>query len=123
MALKGKEEVILVRPGGVDHHGDPSGEALTLAILKQCVIWPRVSTEVAVEGTVITEGYNVWIPWGPNAEALTIVNEEIGSVLELAATDRVIVRGDEWQVDGTPADQRTLRSKRLGLQMVTRRIV
>lgn len=117
MALKGKEEVILVRPGALDRYGDPTGEATTLGIFEQCVLWPRVSTEVAKEGTAITEGYNVWIPWTA-ANAATI-DEAMG----ILGTDRVIARGEEWQVEGSPADQRTIKAKRLGVQMVTKRVV
>jgi hypothetical protein len=67
MAIRGKEDVVLVVPGEVDHHGDPAAE-------------------------------------------------------EITGDDRVIVRGDEWRITGTPADQRTMKSKRLGLQMVVGRI-
>jgi hypothetical protein len=115
MAIKGKEDVVLVVPGEVDHHGDPVGGDTQAAIFTQCVVWPRVSTEVEREGTVITEGYNVWIPYGPNAATLFAAEEITGD-------DRVIVRGDEWRITGTPADQRTMKSKRLGLQMVVGRI-
>jgi len=117
MAAKGKEEVILVRPGEVDRNGDPTGDATTLGIFEQCIVWPRVSTEVSERGTVITEGYNVWIPWaGDNRLTLD-------EVMGVEATDVVVIRGEEWQVEGTPADQRTMKSKRLGIQMVTKRIV
>ena len=118
MAIKGSEEVILVRPSGdVDRYGDPVGEATTLGIFEQCVVWPRISTEVAREGTVISEGYNVWIPWRP------AVNQEvIDEALELVATDMVILRGDTWHLHGAPADQRSMRGKRLGVQMVVGRI-
>jgi len=117
MAIAGKEEVILVRPGEVDRYGDPTGESTTLGIFEQCVVWPRVSTEVRAEGTTITEGYNVWIPWRPKNNQATF-EEALGII----GTDRVVVRGDEWQVDGTPADQRTMKSKRLGIQMVVKRV-
>lgn len=116
MALRGKEEVILVRPGEVDRYGDPTGEATTLGIFESCVLWPRVSTEVAAEGTVITEGYNVWIPWVAVNEA--VIDEAMG----LKGTDRVVARGEEWQVRGTPADQRSAKGKRLGVQMVVGRV-
>jgi len=115
MAAKGKEDVVLVVPGEVDHHGDPIAEDAQTAIFKQCIVWPRVSTEVVVEGTVITEGYNVWIPYGPNAATLFAAEAITGD-------DRVIVRDQEWRISGTPADQRTAKSKRLGLQMVVGRV-
>jgi hypothetical protein len=117
MAIVGKEEVILVRPGEVDRYGDPTGEATTLGIFEQCVVWPRVSTEVAVEGTVISEGYNVWIPWRPKSNQDTYTE-----ALGVKGTDLVVIRGEEWNVEGTPADQRTMKAKRLGIQMVTRRV-
>lgn len=121
MAIKGKEDVVLMRPGEVDRYGDPVGEPATLAIFTNCLVWPRVSTEVEREGTVITEGYNVWVPWGPNKGDFDVIDEVYGA-LKIDAEDRVIVRGDEWQIQGTPADQRTMKSKRLGLQMVVGRI-
>ena len=117
MAIRGKEEVILVRPGEVDRYGDPTGDALTLGIFEQCVVWPRISTEVVAEGTTITEGYNVWIPWRPKVNQATF-----DDALGIEGTDRVVVRGEEWMVDGTPADQRTMKSKRLGIQMVVKRV-
>jgi hypothetical protein len=118
VAVKGSEEVILVRPGGPDDWaGDPTGESTTLGIFEQCLVWPRISTEVVAEGTKIVEGYNVWIPWRPK-ENQAVMDE----ALELKATDRVVVRGKEWQVDGTPADHRNMRGRRLGVQMVTRRV-
>jgi hypothetical protein len=117
VALKGKEEVILVRPGGVDRYGDPTGEATTLGIFEQCVVWPRVSTEVVAEGTVITEGYNVWIPWGVAANQ-AVIDEAV----ELLGTDRAVVRGKDWMLNGTPADQRTIKGKRLGVQMVLKKV-
>jgi hypothetical protein len=116
VALKGKEEVILVRPGEVDRNGDPTGEATTLGIFEQCIVYPRISTEVSVEGTVITEGFNVWIPWaGSNRDTLD-------EVIRVEGTDLAVIRGGEWMVEGTPADQRTMKNKRLGVQMVTKRI-
>lgn len=117
MAVKGKEEVILVRPGEEDRNGDPVGDATTLGIFEQCVVWPRVSTEVSEKGTVISEGYNVWIPW------TTKNRDTLDEAMTIDATDRVVVRSDEWQIDGTPADQRTMKSKRLGVQMTVKRIV
>lgn len=117
MAVRGKEEVILARPGAPDRYGDATGGATTLGIFEQCVVWPRISTEVRAEGTTITEGYNVWIPWRPKVNQQTY-----DDALGIEATDLVVVRGEEWQVDGTPADQRTMKSKRLGIQMVVRRI-
>lgn len=117
MAVRGSEEVILVRPGGEDPFGDPNGEATTLGIFEQCVVWPRVSTEVVAEGTRITEGYNIWIPWRPKVNQATI-----DEAVELKGDDRVVVRGKEWQVEGTPADQRNMRGRRLGVQMVVRRV-
>lgn len=117
MAVKGKEEVILVRPGEPDRNGDPTGDAVTLGIFEQCVVWPRVSTEVSERGTVITEGYNVWIPWA--GDNRTTLDEVMG----VEGTDLVVIRGDEWMVEGTPADQRSLKGKRQGVQMVTKRIV
>ena len=122
MAVRGSEEVILWRPGEPDRYGDATGDAVTLAIFEKCVVWPRTSTEAAVEGTVITEGYNVWVPWGPNAEEFTVLNEELDDMLEIEGTDVVVVRNREWQVVGTPADQRNMRGRRLGLQMVVGRI-
>lgn len=116
MAIKGKEEVILVRPGEVDRNGDPTGDSTTMGIFEQCVVWPRTSTEVSERGTVITEGYNVWIPWlGTNRDTLD-------DVMGIEATDLVIVRGDDWQIDGSPADHRNMRAKRLGIQMVLKRV-
>lgn len=118
MAVKGKEDVVLVRPGEVDRNGDPVGDDAQVGIFEQCVVWPRVSTEVSEKGTVISEGYNVWIPWQPKA------NRDIMDLaMEVKATDRVVVRGDDWQIDGSPADQRTMKSKRLGVQMTVKRIV
>lgn len=116
MAIKGKEEVILVRPGEVDRNGDPTGDATTMGIFEQCVVWPRTSTEVSERGTVITEGYVVWLPWiGDNRATLD-------EVMGVKATDRVIVRGDEWQVEGSPADHRSMRARRLGVQIVLKRV-
>lgn len=117
MAMKGKEEVILVRPGEVDRNGDPTGDSTTLGIFERCLVWPRVSTEVSEKGTVITEGYNVWIPW--TAKNAGTIDE----AMKIYATDLVVVRVGEWQIDGTPADQRNMKSRRLGVQMAVRRIV
>lgn len=114
--MQGKEEVILVRPGEVDRFGDPTGEVTTIGIFVNCVVWPRVSTEVVAEGTKITEGYNIWIPWRPAANQATY-----DDAVALEGTDLVVVRGQEWRVEGTPADQRNTRSKRLGIQMVVKR--
>lgn len=122
MAIKGTEDVALMRPAEEDRYGDPSGEPVTLAIFERCVVWPRQSTEVAVEGNVIIEGYNVWIPFAQNRGELEVINEVLGDILEIAATDMVMVRGDAWQVKGTPADHRSMRGKKQGIQMVVGRV-
>jgi hypothetical protein len=115
MAAKGKEVVILVIPGETDRNGDPIDDDVQAAIFEQCLVWPRVSTEVVREGTVISEGYNVWVPFRQNADVAFALEDITGD-------DRVIVRGKEWQINGTPADQRTTKSKRLGIQMVVGRV-
>lgn len=121
--MKGSEEVIVVRPSEPDAFGDPSDEATTLAIFERCVVWPRQSVEVAAEGNVITDGYNVFVPWdvGVNREQIELLTETVYPG-EVTGDDRIVVRGKEWQIVGTPADHRSVRGKRKGLQMIVGRV-
>lgn len=121
MAIKGTEEVFVMRPGKPDRYGDASGEPALLALLKRCVVWPRGSTEVAVEGNVITEGYNVWVPHGPNRAQLALI-EAMAEPDAITGDDRIMVRGKEWQIVGNPADHRSMRGRELGLQMIVGRV-
>lgn len=68
-------------PTGVKTYGPPRD-------VKGCKIWPRVSKEID-EGGAITDGLNIYVP--PGADAVGV-----------KATDRVLARGKEWEVDGVP---------------------
>jgi len=114
---RGSEEVILVRPGVKDRYGDPAGEATTLGIFEKCLVYPRVATEVENRGTQIIDGYNVWIPADVRAN-----RDVIEEAVALKATDMVVARGQEWELEGTPADHRSMRGKALGVMMVLRRV-
>lgn len=109
---KGKEVVELWRPGAGDRYGGNAAGTL-LATLERCIVTPRTVTEQDNRGVVIIEGYTIWVP--PQKDDTHILN--------IAGTDRVRVRGKEWQLEGTPADHHKPSSgKHLGFLFVVQRV-
>ena len=106
MAKRGTETVEVRRRPTKDPMGDPvPGEKV--GDLTACIIWPRSSSEQAERGTVSIEGFNVWAP-APYA-------------VTPKATDVVVVRGEEHEVEGVPGDWRTKRGRQQGLLFQTKR--
>lgn len=106
MAAKGSELVSVQRAPSEDAFGDKQpGEMVGL--LKRCIIMPRASRENAERGIVSIEGFTVWAP-----APVTI---------EVLATDVIVVRGEEYGVDGVVGDWRNKRGKFLGLLFQTSR--
>jgi hypothetical protein len=85
--MRGNETVHVKRPAPVDWQGDPTGPPQEFDI-PFCQLWPRSSTEDAVAGRVIIEGWNVYIP--PR------------SVNTVYATDTLTIRGLDYNVVGVP---------------------
>jgi hypothetical protein len=100
MAAKGTESVVVRRAPTKDRLGDPvPGEVV--GTLESCIVWPRSSIEAADRGIVGIDGFHVWAP-APAAV------EPLGS-------DVVEIRGDTYNIEGTPGDWRTKRGRKKGL--------
>lgn len=86
--MAAKEDVWVIPAGGSDQFGDPlpSGEPI---YVRGCTVLPRKSTESAQGGIVIVSGYEVLIK--PPPRDLTV-----------RASDSIIVRGEEQQIEGRP---------------------
>lgn len=97
---QGTESVVIRRPDVPSRTGDPT-PGMVVGTLERCIVWPRGSTEDADRGIVGIEGFHVWAP-APYA-----VTPE--------ASDVVIVRGDVYNIEGTPGDWRSRRGKKRGL--------
>lgn len=76
---------------GVDSDGNDVYTDTPTDVLGGCVIWPRGSSEL-VQGvdTTIT---GLWLLFPPGTQ--------------VSATDRVIARGDTWEVDGDAQQHRS----------------
>ena len=79
-------------PTGQKEYGPPR-------TIKGCKIWPRVSKEIE-EGGAITDGLNIYVP--PRADPAATREAPVA----IKATDRIVARGKEWEVDGVPGDFR-----------------
>lgn len=104
--MRGAETITVKRADQVDWQGDPVG-APTEFEIPFCQVWPRSSTEDSDRGRVIIEGWNVYIP--PR------------SANTVYATDTVVVRGEEFTVDGVPGAY-DLKGKDKGMLVVLRRV-
>lgn len=103
--MRGNETVRVKRPAATDWQGDPTGPPQEFDI-PFCQLWPRTSTETPDRGRVIIEGWNIYVP--------------PGSSNTIAATDTVVVRGDELSVVGVPG-QYDLKGKDKGLIAIVSR--
>ena len=79
-------------PTGQKEYGPPRD-------IKGCKIWPRTNAEVDAGGAII-DGLNIYIP--PLADSAATTENPVA----IKATDRVIARGKEWEVDGVPGEYR-----------------
>lgn len=79
-------------PTGQAEYGSPRS-------IKGCKIWPRTSAEMDAGGAII-EGLNIYVP--PQADSAATTENPVA----IRATDRVIARGKEWEIDGVPGEFR-----------------
>lgn len=104
--MRGNETIRVKRNAELDWQGDPVGPPAEFDI-PFCQVWPRSSTENAAAGRVIIEGWNVYVP--PRSSNT------------IFATDTVIVRGEEFAVEGVPGAY-DLKGRDKGLIAVLKRV-
>ena len=82
-----REAIWVVPSGGQNEYGDnlPSGDP---RYIPGAIVLPRKSSENADRGVVIISGYEIFLKPPP--------------LLPISATDAILVRGEEQQVDGKP---------------------
>lgn len=85
--MAAKEGIWIVPSGGTDEFGDPQPSGAPEWV-PGCVVLPRKSFE-SENGLIIQTGYEILIKPAP-----------VG--LEISATDAILVRSREWEVDGVP---------------------
>lgn len=103
--MRGKETLTILRAPGRDYNGDPIGDVEEIEI-KNCLVWARTSTEDDERGIVPISGLGAWLPAGT----------------EILASDRVRARGEEYEVEGVPADHRKFSGKPWGVQIALERV-
>lgn len=90
-----KETITRVRVDGPrNRHGERTGTERRDDVTG-CSVWPRTSVETGEE--VVIDGYNVFVP--ANAKPFDIA-------MDFTASDRVVCRGEEWDIEGTPGNYR-----------------
>lgn len=87
---RGTETVTILRPGAEDQFGQPGPDDAPRDV-PQCIVFPRTSTEDHDRGEVVITGLGVAMPPGT----------------DIKATDRVVARGQTWEVEGQPGDYRS----------------
>jgi len=97
MARIGAEEIQVIQMSEPDHWEQRT--VLGERTITGCAIWPRSSTEDGHRGMVLIEGLNVFIPPGET----------------VAASDRIVARGEEFEVDGEPGLYRDKRGRDKGM--------
>jgi hypothetical protein len=102
--MRGSETVVLVKLGPPDRFGQRT-ETERIDVTG-CVIWPRQRGDAAEQGAVIIEGLNVFMPPGTDPTAV----------------DRIEARGKSYEIEGVPGDYRNTGGRKLGLQVVLRRV-
>lgn len=104
--MRGNETVRVKRPAPTDWQGDPTGPPAEFD-LPNCQVWPRTSTEDSDGGRVIIDGWNLYVP--PR------------SANTIFATDTVVVRDDEFNVEGVPG-RYDLKGRDKGMIVVLKRV-
>lgn len=105
------ETVTIVRPAETtDAYGNPAADwdDPTETAVDGVAVAPRVDTEdrsAGRQGVIV--GLTLYLPAGA----------------AIAATDRVVVRGDTYEVDGEPGDWRSPYSTAKGVEVAVRRVV
>ena len=104
--MRGREVIQILPSGGLDNDGDdlPGGDPVTA---RNCIIWPRQSSEDSARGTVIIEGYNVYIPPGQPVPA---------------AIDKVEARALIWAVEGVPGKFISMAGRDRGTMVTLKRV-
>jgi hypothetical protein len=79
--------VTVVRPGGRDQYGDPTGTPAETPV-SGCVVWPEASSEQTFQQDIVALGYQVLMPAGT----------------DVLATDQVRLPDDDlmYEVVGEP---------------------
>lgn len=95
--------------GGTDRHHNPvqDWDDPDELEIPDCSVAPRYSDEERGQGR---EGVVI---------GLTVY---VRRTVDVVATDRIVARGDTWQVDGDPADWRSPHTNRRGMQIQLRRV-
>jgi hypothetical protein len=101
--MRGRETVGVKRKTE-DWQGD--GQWELVGELKQCQLWPRSSTEQSDRGRINIEGWNVYAPPGQ-----TVIP---------TAGDALVIRGEELQIVGSPAEW-DMKSRDKGMTLVASR--
>jgi hypothetical protein len=79
-------------PTGEKEFGEPRE-------IKGCKIWPRTGDEIDAGGAII-DGLNIYVP--PRSDPAATPQVPVA----IKATDRILARGKEWDVDGVPGEFR-----------------
>jgi uncharacterized protein YfaP (DUF2135 family) len=106
MPKRGTETVEIRRAPTKDRFGDIVPGA-KVGDLKNCIVWPRSSSENSDRGIISIDGHHVWAPDPVD--------------FDFSAEDVAVVRGNEEQVEGTPGDWRKASGTKLGILFETKR--
>jgi len=102
--MRGSETITVKPQVKVDRLRDSTAAAPASYTIAGCIVWPRSAQEEG-KGWVQIDGQNVFCP--------------PGSVVP--ATARVVLRGEEYEVDGTPGDYQ-MHGRSKGLLVVLVRV-
>ena len=116
MPAEGTETVEVHRASGPpDRYGQPQPGTL-VATLRNCIVWPRASTDRGDRGITTTEGHNIWVPEGQVIWADSVP----ANLRQIKPSDEVWVRGSKEQIDGQVGDWRKKNGIRKGYLFETK---
>jgi hypothetical protein len=102
------ETVTRVRPTGTDAYGDPIAGAPAEVAIDGCALAPRSSADLTNGGRQgVVAGLTLYAP----------------SDADIEATDRIVARGQTWEIDGEIGDWRNpYTNEQPGLEVALRRV-
>ena len=104
--MRGRETIQILPSAGStsDNEPLPAGDPVPV---KNCIIWPRRSSEDNDRGSVIIEGFNVYLPPGSRVPK---------------AVDKIVARGKTWEVEGVPGQFVSPSGRDKGTLVVLKRV-
>lgn len=116
MPAEGTETVEVYRAGGPPDRYGQTPPGTLVATLRDCIVWPRASSDRSDRGITTTEGHNIWVPDGRVtwSESVPVPDREI------KPSDEVWVRGSKEAIDGQVGDWRKKNGMRKGYLFETK---